>query len=488
MSIMVSVAFLNPLSDKAEQIVRDIGDLSKIYDKNSDLIHAVDTSKSQSMSDNQNIPENYVELAIKRMEWYIKKKNDKNYNYKDYAFLFNREITRFDVVAFFILAQAIGIKFNSNSRESKLFVDLQGNIIEERLEELSISERRDVCQKILDELILQDNVKWTFLEEILSSKKISLHELILDKGEIILDKEDFLERFSDKISHRNPERMYELLIGDPVKELIMIKMIMQKTEDYVKKVNEMSQKVEPHPYLLEVGEKISKILSENIKYYTTSHGGMKGFKLNSEAFPPCVKLTLNGVESGNRNDAIVLLLTSFLSYARLYPSIFRDNVSVKISDVDPELKITQNEILPLIYDAAQRCNPPLFDDDPQEKLNITAKLGFGVHELPEIKNEGESKWYTPMSCDKIKIHLPALCKPDKTCKKIGNPLSYYKSKSWQLNKQGDNKEKSSKDKDKNNVDKSKSDQDNVNKVINPSPDKSVKNTKEADTLNGSDFN
>ena len=73
MSIMVSVAFLNPLSNKAEQIVRDIGDLSKIYNKNPDLIHAVDTSKSQSMSDNQNIPENYVELAIKRMEWYIKK-------------------------------------------------------------------------------------------------------------------------------------------------------------------------------------------------------------------------------------------------------------------------------------------------------------------------------------------------------------------------------------------------------------------------------
>ncbi|MDI6643476.1 MAG: DNA primase large subunit PriL [Methanobacteriaceae archaeon] len=440
---MVSVAFLNPLSVEAEQIVRDMGDLSKIYEQNPDLIHAVDTSKSQTISDNQSIPKNYYELAIKRMEWYIKKKNDKNYNYKDYAFLFNPEISKFDVVAFFILAQAIGIKFNPNSRESKLFVDLQGSIIEERLEELSISERRNICGKILDELIQHDNIKWTFLEEILSSKKLSLHELILDNGDIILDKEDFLERFRDKITHRNPERMYELLIGDPVKELIMIKMIMQKTEDYIKKVNEMSQKVEPHPYLLEVGEKISKILSDNLRYYTTYQGEMKGFRLNPEAFPPCIKLTLNGVQSGNRNDAIVLLLTSFLSYSRLYPSIFRDNVSVKVSDVDPDLKITQNEILPLIYEAAQRCNPPLFDDDPQEKLNITAKLGFGVHEQPELKNEGESKWYTPMSCDKIKIHLPALCKPDKTCKKIGNPLSYYKTKSWQLSQQRKNKEQKS---------------------------------------------
>lgn len=443
MIIMVSVAFLNPLSAEAEQMVRDMGDLSKIYDKNPDLIHAVNTSKSQNISDDQNIPKNHVELAIKRMEWYIKKKNDKNYNYKDYAFLFNPEISRFDVVAFFILAQAIGIRFNPNSRESKLFVDLQGNIIEERLEELSISERRDICGKILDDLIQEDNVKWTFLEEILSSKKISLHELILDKGDIILDKEDFLERFRDKIIHRNPERMYELLIGDPLKELIMIKMIMQKTEDYINKVNEMSQTIEPHPYLLEVGEKISKILSDNLRYYTTFKGEMKGFRLNPEAFPPCIKLTLNGVQSGNRNDAIVLLLTSFLSYARLCPSIFRDNVTLKVSDVDPDLKITQNEILPLIYEAAQRCNPPLFDDDPQEKLNITAKLGFGVHEQPELKNEGESKWYTPMSCEKIKIHLPALCKPDKTCKKIGNPLSYYKTRSWQLREERKNNEQKS---------------------------------------------
>lgn len=26
---------------------------------------------------------------------------------------------------------------------------------------------------------------------------------------------------------------------------------------------------------------------------------------------------------------------------------------------------------------------------------------------------------------KVKLHLPSLCKPDETCKKIGNPLSYY---------------------------------------------------------------
>ncbi|MGC9516287.1 MAG: DNA primase large subunit PriL [Methanomicrobiales archaeon] len=443
---MVSVSFLNPLSLEGEQIVRDMGNLTGIFEKNPGLIHAVDSSKSQIISDNQNIPENYVELAIKRLEWYLKKKNDKNYNYKDYAFLFDPSITQFDVIAFFILAQAIGIKFNPNSRESKLLVDSQGSIIEDRLEELPLSDRRDLTQQILDDLLIHENINWMFLEEILSSKKINLYELILDDGEIVLDKEDFIERFSDKIKHRNPERMYDLLIGDQLKELIMIKMIMQQAEDYIKKVSEMSGKVEPHPYILEVGDRISKVLTNNLRHYTAFKGGIKGFRLNPDAFPPCIKLTLNGVGSGNRNDAIVLLLTSFLSYARLYPSIFRDNVSVKVSDVDPQLEVIKNEILPLIYDAADRCNPPLFEDDPQEKLNITAKLGFGVHKDPELQHEGESKWYTPMSCDKIKIHLPALCKPDNICKKIGNPLSYYKSKSWQLKKESENK-KSSKNND-----------------------------------------
>jgi DNA primase large subunit len=86
----------------------------------------------------------------------------------------------------------------------------------------------------------------------------------------------------------------------------------------------------------------------------------------------------------------------------------------------------------LIYEAAQRCVPPLFEDQPQEKVNINAKLGFGLHESLKLKNEGESTWYTPMGCEKIKLHLPHLCRPDKTCKKIGNPLTYYNLKSWEL--------------------------------------------------------
>ena len=112
----------------------------------------------------------------------------------------------------------------------------------------------------------------------------------------------------------------------------------------------------------------------------------------------------------------------------MYPSVFRRNTTLKVSDVDKDLKITKNEILPMIHDAADRCSPPLFDDQPQEKININAKLGFGMHDDLNPQHEGETTWYTPMSCDKVKLNMPSLCRPNKTCKGITNPLSYYNRK------------------------------------------------------------
>jgi len=136
----------------------------------------------------------------------------------------------------------------------------------------------------------------------------------------------------------------------------------------------------------------------------------------------------------------LLLLTPFVSYARLYPAIFiNEGVDIKVSDIDSNLTITLNEILPLIYESCDNCSPPLFDDQPQEKLNIISKLGFGMYNEPDLENEGETKWYTPMSCEKIKMHLPQLCKPNKICSKIGNPLSYYSRAKWQLQKDGNGK-------------------------------------------------
>ena len=79
----------------------------------------------------------------------------------------------------------------------------------------------------------------------------------------------------------------------------------------------------------------------------------------------------------------------------------------------------------------------LFEDQPQEKINIISKLGFGMHDEININHEGETTWYTPMSCEKIKIHLPQLCRPDKSCKGLNNPLYCYGRKKYKIDNKKD---------------------------------------------------
>lgn len=429
---MISMSFINPLSDEGKKIVRqDGGNLDRISDENIALIDTINSIKSQEISDDKYIPQNYVDLVIKRVEWYVEKKSDPKYNHKKYAFLFHPEITKFDVIAFYILCQAVGIKFGPNSRESRAVVELQGQVIENRLEELTKSERSEIVRQIMNNLIVQDRINWTSLADLLSSKKINLQDLVLKKGNVILDLDDFMEHFSSAIKHRPPEKMYNTFIGNRIKELIMIKMIMQNTENYIKNVHEIAgREIEPNSKLLKIAEDVAEVLSKEIRYYGGGDGGgeIKASPLDIGKLPPCIKKALEGIKSGGRNEVIVLFLTPFLSYARLYPSVFRKNATLKVSDVDKGLKITENEILPMIHDAADRCSPPLFDDQPQEKININAKLGFGMHDNLNLQHEGETTWYTPMSCEKVKLNMPGLCKPDKTCKGITNPLSYYNRK------------------------------------------------------------
>ena len=426
------MSFINPLSEEGKQIVREEKvDLERIYDENNNIINDIYSIKSQDISDDSYIPRNYAELAIKRLEWFIERKGDPDFNHKKYAYLFHPEIARFDIIAFYILCQAIAIKFGPESRESRSLVEMQGQIIENRLEELKSNHRlkEQLTQQVLSELIVQDRIKWTLLSDLISSKKISLQDLVLKDGYVILDREDFIEHFKDKISNRKPEKMYNLFIGEKLKEQIIIKMIMQKTENYIQSVNEKSSQVEANPLLLKIAEEVLNVLSKETKYYKSNFigGNIDSSPLDVELFPPCIKKALDGIKSGGRNEVIVLFLTPFLSYARLNPQVFGTNTTLKVSDADPDLNITKNEILPMIYDAADKCNPPLFDDQPQEKVNINAKLGFGMHSELNLQHEGETKWYTPMSCDKVKMNMPSLCTPDKTCRRLKeiNPLFYY---------------------------------------------------------------
>ena len=192
--------------------------------------------------------ETIFDLALKRIEWYSKKKNDRNFDHKQYDFLFNPEIIKFDVIAFSYYVRLVGVKYGPNSRESRVMVESQGKLIENRLGKLSKMERNVLVTNILNSLLSSAHIKWTFFEDLISSKKLKLYELILDSGEIILDKDDFLERFSHKIQGRKPEKMYEALIGDRIKELVMIKMVMQNTENYILQVGEkINREIEPNP-------------------------------------------------------------------------------------------------------------------------------------------------------------------------------------------------------------------------------------------------
>lgn len=442
---MAEVSYINPLSSKGREIIQKYGDLNQIFQEDDILIDKVIHTTNQKISDDDVIPKSYKDLAIKRIQWAIEKKNNKNYIQGEFEYLLNEKLFVEDVVTFHILCQAIAIQFNIGSRETRLFIESLGKLIEERLTRIPPIIKTEIIDEVLNEVKIDGSIKWTSLKGIISSKKLSLTDLFIQNGDIILQEEDFLTNYSSKFNDRNPQRMYNILIGDSIKELILSRLIMQKTEEYIERIKEMSAKIEIHPAIIEIGEELKEFIPNEISKYNQFYAGsggvygtVKAGKLIKEAFPPCIANTVEGVSSGGRNDAIVLLLTSFVSYARLYPRIFASDESVKVSDMDPNLTITENEILPLIFEAADNCTPPLFEDQPQEKVNIISKLGFGMHDKVDINHEGETKWYTPMSCEKIKIHLPHLCKPDKSCKGINNPLSCYGRKKYQLDNQNKN--------------------------------------------------
>ncbi|WP_297092704.1 DNA primase large subunit PriL [Thermococcus sp.] len=176
-------------------------------------------------------------------------------------------------------------------------------------------------------------------------------------------------------------------------------------------------------YYLQLYERLGEIAREYFKERLERMGSAEAQPLRFELFPPCVKIALGGVPSGLRNYAITVLLTSFLSYARLCPSPSRRDV--RIRDCVSDLSVVEKEILPVIIEAGNRCSPPLFEDQPHEVKNIWYHLGFGLTDRPTLEDSGNSTWYFPPNCSKIRANAPQLCKPDRHCRNIKNPLTYY---------------------------------------------------------------
>ena len=70
---MAEVSYINPLSNEGRQIIREYGDLNKIFEEDELLIEEVMHTTNQRISDDSLIPKSYSDYAMKRIQWAIEK-------------------------------------------------------------------------------------------------------------------------------------------------------------------------------------------------------------------------------------------------------------------------------------------------------------------------------------------------------------------------------------------------------------------------------
>ncbi|MFH1820954.1 MAG: hypothetical protein ABH852_00710 [Methanobacteriota archaeon] len=265
-----------------------------------------------------------------------------------------------------------------------------------------------VDDRILPQYLPKYAVRWTDLAPLLRHRRKELTRLYLANGWAVITPRDLWDLYANFISVR--------------------------TEEYVQSVYErmLESGAQPSGMLAGVGERISSLVPKEIAIRDSFARGPAG-KLRPEFFPPCVKLAMNGVGAGLRNYAIMMLLTPFLSYARVAPS---GRVAIRMADFINDISIVRDEIAPPLFEAAERCNPPFFKDQPQEKAGVFYHMGFGMTTEPSLADSGRSKWYRAPNCSKIQMSAPSLCKPDESCRKIKNPLTYYFRKRYEGSRAG----------------------------------------------------
>ncbi|MFQ5800867.1 MAG: hypothetical protein ACE5HH_04010 [Candidatus Hydrothermarchaeales archaeon] len=243
-------------------------------------------------------------------------------------------------------------------------------------------------------------VSWRELVKIIKARELRFTDLYLVDGLALLSLRSLIEYYS---------RLVALKAEDFINARFEELQAKRKSEE-IKKLIEQTAELEGY---------LSNVAGQS---YRGSVLRGKAGRLRPENFPPCIKGVIAGVQSGSRNYAISVLLTSFLSYARSAPKKVQEP---KISDYVKDPKVLTDEILPMIYEAATRCSPPLFEDQPLEKMNVHYHLGLGLTSKVKLENAGSSHWYFPPNCEKIRRESPGLCKPDETCREIKNPLTYY---------------------------------------------------------------
>ena len=376
------------------------------------------------------MPSEIIERAVARVNW----------SSKDMLVEQNLEAIRADMLSFYLMCQGVAAVSYPYSRETRLISDATRETIKYRMYDQFKRGNEDLCLtaiqrslklnrleglelgveipkedhfKIRDRRLAQNGietvddrllpqylpkyaVRWTDLAPILRRRRAELTKLYLVNGWAVITPRDLWDLFADLIS--------------------------SELEEYVASVYEkFSDTGAPPKLFVEIGERISSLLPPELeireRFARTPVGGMR-----PEFFPPCVRKALAGVGSGMRNYAITVLLTGFLSYARVSPS---GKVPTRMGDFIKDVSVVRDEIAPPIFEAAERCNPPFFKDQPQEKASIFYHMGFGMTTEPKLEDSGRSSWYKPPNCQKISMSAPPLCDPDELCRKIKNPLTYY---------------------------------------------------------------
>lgn len=343
-----------------------------------------------------------------------------------------------DIISFYLFCQALSKR--PFSSESRLFASVNSKVYRSRLSEALITEKDN--KQIKDEIIKT-------VREIIEVIPFHMPDInrILEfrakkaKGIIIEEPFSILKEIDLKITDEIIRDMEKLGIFKFSSEYYFIKWtdaetLVQYTDSYIingyilvdksKLLNAYMKKMEQRilSYIKSIAEKTKElklpIYEEIFREVSKISGSLteievQSEELNPEVYPPCVIKALSGVGAGDRNYAITLFLSSFLSYSRLLPSTKIFSKDEKPSLNENQINILINEVIPLILSAANKCNPPLLEDQPQEELNIYYHLGFGLA-YPTLDNFGRSKWYIPPGCAKVKENAPTLCEPDGFCK------------------------------------------------------------------------
>lgn len=390
----------------------------------------------------ESLPEDIVEIAIDRIDWNAGPEMKVD---------LDDEAIRKDVLSFYLMCQSIASVSYPYSTQVQTIIETTKKTVRYRMYNLFNRGKEDLCLSIIDRYFRIRELKSSEKGATLGSIEIpqddiyKLRNLELEKDGIDPAKDEisneilpqYVPRYAIRwtdliplIEHRDLDLTEQYIVKGwaliTPKNLwnFFANFVGGKMEDYISDLyDQFSKNGPPSDVLEKVGEEISNAIPEKETYRRT--GPAQSEELSIDDFPPCIKKVLEGVEEGNRNYGIIALLTSFVSYARISPS---GKAVKRIAEFIDDMSVIEDDIVPLIFEAAENCKPPLFEDQPQEKANVYYHMGFGMTTHPSLKDSGKSKWYTPPNCRKVKTEAPSLCRPDDLCSDIKNPLTYYYKK------------------------------------------------------------